>query len=109
MTTAYMSTFAEEALEPLSEYIDPNHVLSAWGAATALYWRRRAAVFEEARPRPDDFHGRATRSELSARWRRLDAIARACHQRADIAERFGATDIDRALMIDVTTALLEAA
>lgn len=98
-----------DALAQRIELLDPQHLFDAWAAATARYWRRRGAAFEAARPRPGDFHGRATRDELNARWVRLTAIAKACHARADVAERFGVTDVDRGLMVDVTTALLEVA
>lgn len=53
--------------------------------ATASYWNRRAAEFEAAKPRPDEFHGNATRDELSAAWRRCDDAARACRARAEVA------------------------
>lgn len=45
-------------------------------------WERRAAVFDAAAPRPDEFHGRATREELSAAWRRCRADADLCRRHA---------------------------
>lgn len=57
----------------------------ALNEATRAYWLRRAEAFEAARPHPGDFHGRATRAELSARWQRLTAIAQACRARAAVA------------------------
>lgn len=53
--------------------------------ATPDYWTRRAEVFEQARPRPDDFVGRATRNELAARDARLVDAARACRSAAEVA------------------------
>jgi hypothetical protein len=51
-------------------------------AATASYWHRRAAVFEWAKPRPDDFRGLATEAMLRDQWQRLDDMATACRNRA---------------------------
>lgn len=45
-------------------------------------WLARAEEFERCKPRPDQWHGNATREELSARWQRCDEIARACRNRA---------------------------
>lgn len=58
---------------------------------TAAYWRRRTEQFEWAKPRPDDFHGKATTAELSAAWNRCHASAEACRNRARFAERGGET------------------
>lgn len=55
------------------------------GEATRGYWLRRAAAFEDARPRPSDYNGRATLEELRRRWRELTAIANACRARAEVA------------------------
>lgn len=51
--------------------------------AVAAYWRRRAAVFEAAKPRPTDYTGQATQAELRDQWRRLDSLAKACRARAE--------------------------
>lgn len=59
----------------------------ALSEGTAEHWERRAAAFEWARPREGDFHGRATRAELSARWRELTELAAACRARAEVARR----------------------
>lgn len=53
--------------------------------ATRNYWLRRAADFENARPRLGEFHGTATRSELRQRWRELSDMADACRARAQVA------------------------
>lgn len=54
----------------------------ALSEAEARYWLRRAATFETARPRPDDFTGDATPEQLRTRDARLVAVVRACHARA---------------------------
>jgi hypothetical protein len=56
-------------------------LLDGWGP----YWERRAAALEAARPRPGDFHGRATREDLGAQWHRLTEAARACRARAEVS------------------------
>ncbi|MDK9347951.1 hypothetical protein [Propionibacterium freudenreichii] len=50
--------------------------------ASARYWAHRADVLEAAAPRPDEFHGRATRDELNAAWIRCHADARRCRAHA---------------------------
>lgn len=55
----------------------------AWIDGSRQYWERRARQFEAARPRPGDFHGRATREDLQAQWDRLTATAEACRRRAE--------------------------
>ena len=50
--------------------------------ASARYWERRAEVLEDAAPRLNEFHGRASRSELSASWQRCMADAARCRQHA---------------------------
>ena len=57
----------------------------AWAEGTAAYWTRRADVFEWARPRPTDWPGRATRAELRARDRELQATAEACRNRTRLS------------------------
>lgn len=51
-------------------------------AASANQFERRAEVFEWARPRPEDFHGRATPEELAERDRRLMETAAQCRAHA---------------------------
>jgi hypothetical protein len=53
--------------------------------AEAATWERRAAMLEWARPRPGDWHGRATRDELRARYDRLTEEAQACRNRARVS------------------------
>lgn len=92
----------------MSDYLDPHHILAAWGSGTARYWRRRAQVYLDARPKPDDYLGQATPEALADQWDRLTATARACENRALIAEKFGPTPIDRALIHGVAEALVAA-
>lgn len=70
-----------------TEHFRARLLSDALAEGTAVYWERRAASFEWARPRPGDFHGRATRAELSRRWRELTGIAAACRARAEVARR----------------------
>jgi hypothetical protein len=52
--------------------------------ATAAYWVHRAYQFQQAAPKPNDFHGQASKAQLvEARWRCL-ATALACRQHADL-------------------------
>jgi hypothetical protein len=91
-----------DALAQRLELLAPGHLLDAWAAGTARYWRRRAETFEAARPTRGEFHGRATPEEANARWERLTATAQACRNRAAYAEQFGVTDDDLALIAAVT-------
>lgn len=50
--------------------------------AAPWWWLKRAEHLEEARPRPGDFHGRATPEELAARHARLTEAAAACREHA---------------------------
>lgn len=92
-----------------SDHLDPHHIFAAWGSGTARYWKTRAEVFERARPRPDDFHGRATSADLAEQWDRLTDKANACRARAAIADKYGPTAADRAMIAGVAEALLVAA
>ena len=68
------------------ELIRASVVADVWRSGEGMFWRRRAAAFEWAKPRPDDFHGQATREDLSAAWRRCHDVAEACRLRATVAE-----------------------
>lgn len=61
-------------------------VEDALSASTPGFWRRRAEVFEWARPRPGDFIGRAAEAELAARDARLAGMAEACRRHAELVE-----------------------
>ena len=53
--------------------------------ATAAHYLKRARAFEDAKPRPEDFHGQATNAELRDQWHRCHAIAAACRARAEVS------------------------
>lgn len=77
----------------------------ALAQATSGYWERRAAVLEDARPRPGEFHGRASREALRARWERLSADAQECRRHGDL---FTHEDVDVDLLREVIGLPLEA-
>ena len=54
----------------------------AMNEGTARYWLRRAETFEDARPRPGDYSGRATAEQIAALDKRLADQATACRLRA---------------------------
>jgi hypothetical protein len=62
--------------------------------ATAAYYLKRAQAFEAAKPKPDDYHGKASREDLRAQWLRLDELAKACRARAKVSPLPGRTDPD---------------
>lgn len=77
-----------EAADSLVDHVDhfQRRVLrQAIYDATAAYWRARAEVFEAARPRPDDYRGRATELDLREADRRCREAAQACLARAQAA------------------------
>lgn len=79
-------------IEDLSDHVAhfrARVLQDALAEGTRTYWLRRAAVFEAARPQPGDFTGRATRAELSVKWRELTAVAQACRARAETSLRMG--------------------
>lgn len=49
------------------------------------YWLRRSRVFEWARPKRDDYHGRATREDLTRRDAALAEAAENCRRRAGLS------------------------
>lgn len=57
----------------------------ALSAALPDFWERRAVTFEDARPRPGDFTGHASRDDLAARDARLTESAAACRAAAEVA------------------------
>lgn len=56
----------------------------AWNVGRRLWWLKRARDFENAKPLPGEYHGNATREQLSARWRFCDDVARACRAKAEM-------------------------
>ncbi|MHA6511317.1 hypothetical protein [Tessaracoccus sp. Z1128] len=51
-------------------------------------WTRRAEQLENARPRPGEFHGQATREDLAERYARLTEQAAACREHAELLRRY---------------------
>ncbi len=72
-------------LDDYLEHFRARVLQDALNEATSAYWLRRAAQFEDARPRLGDYHGRATRDELRTRWHELTEIALACRHAAQLA------------------------
>jgi hypothetical protein len=67
--------------------VDLNHFAArvlqdALTEAIAGYWERRARQWEAAAPCKDDYHGRASRSELLEAWEQCQEVARACRSHA---------------------------
>lgn len=60
-------------------------VQDAITAATATYWRRRAATFDWARPRPGDYLGTAGQERAVELDARLVASRDACLARAAVS------------------------
>lgn len=59
----------------------------AFTDARAVNWLKRAQTFENARPRPGDFPGRATPAQIAEQDRRLAAAALACRNHAWLIKR----------------------
>lgn len=57
-------------------------------AAQPCTWDKRAEQLENARPRPGDFHGQATREDLAERYARLTEQAAACREHAELLRRY---------------------
>jgi hypothetical protein len=70
----------------LDEQMRRRAIQQAVLMASAWSWRRRAATFEWARPRPKDFNGGATAEELTEADRRCREVAEACRNRATLIE-----------------------
>lgn len=68
--------------EPWIETFTRRVLADALLEASARYWERRAGTFEDAAPRLNEFHGRASRAELNAAWRRCMADAARCRRHA---------------------------
>ena len=66
------------------EHFQMRVIQDAISSAHAEQLIRRAEQFEAARPKPGDFHGQATRDELSRRWRELTSIADALRAKAEL-------------------------
>jgi len=70
----------------IAEPIRRRVVQDAMNDALACTWRRRAELFEWARPRPGDFNGNAGAAEMAERDRLLAAQAKACRNKAILLE-----------------------
>jgi hypothetical protein len=75
--------------------------------ATAAYWDRRAADFEDARPRPGEWPGHATPAERATRDYDLAETARACRNRAAFIRRYGDQAMAEALTDHIRDQLIE--
>jgi hypothetical protein len=56
----------------------------AYQHARRVWWLKRSADFEAAKPRPDDYTGQASLDELRARWRWCHETAKACRAKAEM-------------------------
>lgn len=70
-------------------YLDPDHfarrvLQDCLTQATAQHWLNRAAAFEWASPRPDDFVGAATPAQLAEAATRCRESAEACRRRSKL-------------------------
>jgi hypothetical protein len=61
-------------------------VIDALNDARRKWWLRRAQDFERAKPVPGEYHGRATREQLRARWLWCHETAQACRNKAALIE-----------------------
>ena len=78
-------THSTAALVEHVEHFGARVLQDALAEATANYWLRRAEVFDNAKPRPGEFHGEATSEDLSAAWRRCHDLAEASRNAAGVA------------------------
>lgn len=69
--------------------IVPDILADAMAEGMARFWERRAATMEDARPRPGDFVGKATPSELAERFQRLTSTALQCRRHAQLLRTDG--------------------
>ncbi|MFZ2625644.1 MAG: hypothetical protein WAX29_10460, partial [Propionibacterium sp.] len=65
-----ISSIPPEGIDPWLDMFVRRVVVDALNEASAAYWEHRAEVLADAAPKLDEFHGRASRSELSASWLR---------------------------------------
>lgn len=89
-----------------SEYLEQfttRLIQDAIAHATPATWIRRGDLFTWARPRPDDYTGRATPAEIDDRDRRLAALARACYHRATLSDPSALPESDRHLIEQLVT------
>lgn len=70
----------------LDEQLRRRAVQQAILQAEAWWWRWRAEQFDQARPRPSDFNGRASAEELAAAEERCRGVVHACLAKAALFE-----------------------
>jgi hypothetical protein len=78
--------------------VDLNHFAArvlqdALTEAVADYWEHRAQQWEAAAPCKDDYHGRASRTELLEARERCQEVARACRRHAVLVRSLAPEDI----------------
>lgn len=78
------SIIPPEGIDPWLDMFVRRVIADALNEASARYWTRRAEALEDAAPRPGEFHGKATREELSSAWRRCHADAERCRRHAEL-------------------------
>jgi hypothetical protein len=79
-----------------SEAMRRRAVQQAISDARSETWRRRAQDFRAAAPKPGDYSGRASLSELAERGQECLNIARACEAHATLLEEIGPREDDLA-------------
>jgi len=86
-----------EDIDGYVEHFRQRVLQDALAEASASYWERRAQAFENARPRPGEFHGKRTPQRLQAKYDELTAIAQACRNRAALGLMPGIDPDDEAI------------
>jgi len=92
LTGSVIDTTHANTLRGLVDTIDAGEQLRVRAVqdaiTNALGWQllRRAAIFDAAAPRPDDFHGQATGADLAAARDRCRGVAQALRSRAAAIE-----------------------
>lgn len=91
MSITDLTRLAERGLDPLAEALEQHRVRfvqEILAAAVPSFWERRAEALEAARPRPGEFHGKATAAELRERDEALAEAAAACREHAEVVRRY---------------------
>lgn len=83
-----------------------RNIQDAMAQATAQHWLRRAEEFEQAKPRPSDFRGRASDAQIAARAEGLAAKADACRSRAAVCSL---SEDEQAMILDFVRLAMTAA
>lgn len=77
-----MSLDGDNSRIPDLEHFARRVILDAIHDASRSWWLKRAEDFERAKPVPGEYHGRATREQLRARWQWCHETAQACRNKA---------------------------